>query len=156
VSVGLTELGKALGQPALWEWDGRTWQIGPVDFDLEMRFSAALQARTAEGLRRNSASLGPVHADAVRQYNDDLAAGEFDWDGRVGTAARQSLGGTAELVHLCLSRNHRDWTREHLRRLLREPAPVSGDPVPFLEAVQIVRRLTEPPPNGQGPAAPPG
>jgi hypothetical protein len=153
MSAGLTELGKALGEPAEVEWPaGRVLKFGPVDFDVEMRFSAALQRQAAEGLRRNAPYLGAAHEDAVRAYTDDLACGEFDWLGRVAAKARASVGGTRELVYLCLARNHPDFGRDDLRRL-------AADAPKWAEVVATLRALLEPPPNGSGPggsAPPPG
>lgn len=147
MASGLTELGKALGESADFEWRGKVYKVAPVSFDIEAQFSAALQRLAAEGLRRNAAYLGAqAYRDALQVFQDDLAAGEFDWSGRVAIKARLSPSGSRELVWLCLTRDgDQELTRADLEQLLRDGAK-------WDELMRLMQELQAPPPNGSRPA----
>jgi len=142
----MSETAKALGLPASFEWRGKAYRLSPVTLELEAYYAAALERRAAEGLARNRAALGEdAYADAVRQFADDLAAGEFEWTGRVAARARAAAAGTRELVFLCLAEAQPGFTRADLADLYR-------DREKWPEVVGLLRGLLEVPKNGQGPA----
>jgi hypothetical protein len=149
----VSEVAKALALPAEFEWRGKQFKLSPVTLEIEAYFAAALERRTAEGLARNREALGEdVYADAVRQFNDDVTCGEYEWGGRVGAKARASAAGTRELVFLCLAECQNGFTRAQLSDLFREPPPDGKTPSKWQEVVGLLRKLLDVPKNGQGPA----
>lgn len=142
----MSEVAKALALPAEFEWRGKQFKLSPVTLEIEAYFAAALERRTAEGLARNRDALGEdAYQDAVRQFNDDVTCGEYEWGGRVGAKARASAAGTRELVFLCLAECQNGFTRARLSDLFR-------DREKWPEVVGLLRQLLEVPKNGQGPA----
>ncbi|MDE2097720.1 MAG: hypothetical protein KGL39_10765 [Patescibacteria group bacterium] len=154
----LTDSAKAAGLPAPFEWRGQTYQVNPPDLNAEIRFSALLEARDAEGVRRSRAALGEQgYQDALQQHRDDLAAGEYEWGGRVFARALRSDGGLREMAFLCLTKAHPDFSREQMHALFRDRAPradAEGNPLPskWDELIVLLYDLMATPKNGPGAA----
>jgi len=143
----MSEVAKALGLPLTFRWGDRALTVAPLTFKVEALFAYELQRRVYQSihLHRGAADEG-AHAQHVRQWNDDNAAGEFEYDGRVGKAARETAAGTRELFFLRISDKTPGFSREDMAELYAD--------IPAWNAlVSFIRDMDRPPPNGQTPPA---
>lgn len=144
----MSETARALGLPGSFEWQGRTLKVSPITLEIEGIFAHVLKERTAQGLQEVQGSLGEqAYRDALEGLRDDLAAGEFEWTGRVARKAVRTHAGTRELAWLCLTLPEPPprFTRKDLDALAR-----SGKP--WDQLLVLMNELNAPPPNGQGPS----
>jgi hypothetical protein len=144
----MAETHQALGLPASFDWEGRRLTVPPITLTVEALFAYELERRAYETIHRHrGAADEAAYQQHVRQWNDDVAAGEFEYNGRVGRHARSAPTGCRELYWLLLSGANGDWTRPDMDRLFRDVGK-------WNELVRLVDGLAEPPKNGPGlPAA---
>src|SRR5262245_1624563 len=146
----MSETAQALGLATAFEWEGRALTVAPLTLAIEGLYAYELERRTWEGIHRHASQ--PGHAEHVRQFNDDLAAGEFEFHGRIGRHARSTPTGTRLLAWLRLTTSatdrplNRGFGREDLDRLFRD--------IPsWNRLVALMDRMDTPSKNGQPPAA---
>lgn len=157
----MTETEKAAGMPGTFTWRGRDFLVSPVTLDIEIRYGAAVAARAAEGIRGGRAALGEDgYRDALQLHKDDLAAGEYEWTGRVCSRALGSDAGQRELAWLCLTKLQPDFPREKMHELFRDrkvreqkddKGAVTYLPSKWDELLLLIAEMQAAPKNGPGP-----
>lgn len=144
----MSEALKALAHPGSFTWRTHTYEVSPVTLKIEGLFALGCERRVAEGLRRNRHVLGEdAYRDAVRQFNDDLAACEFEWGGRAATAALKTGGGLRELAFLCLA-ELQPFERTQMDALYREQETDADGLTHFNRLIATLNELQAPHPNG--------
>lgn len=114
---------KALGMPVPYEFDGQTYQVGPVDGITKGLFESWMKAEAWDNLSR----LKPLVRQGVMRESEyeearqtvvrDITGFRFSWLGRDWQAAIVTEAGLVQLLYLALARNHKDKEKAELESL---------------------------------------
>jgi hypothetical protein len=144
----MSETARALGMPGHIEWRGERLVVSRVTFEVEALFEVWLENNLTAALERSRETSRPdLYRDRLREGNAQLAAREFCWDSDAARRATFTPAGFRELSYLCLARERVGWTRE-------QHAALCADKAKFAELVRVIHQVSDPLPNGPGPAPP--
>ncbi len=95
----MSEQANLLKVPVDFEFDGKTYSVGPVDFEIEALFTRHLESGARDYVNRHRDTMDLVeyqgHLDGLRR---DAAAHAYDWDGMLAAKARATVAGVKQLA----------------------------------------------------------
>ena len=132
----------ALALPETVEWQGKTLKLSPITLKIEALFTRQLMGRVSDGLRLCRTDLGEdAYRDALQGFRDDVAAYEFEWNGRVCRAATRTDAGLRDVAYLCLAELQPEFTRPQM-------LAIEANREKFTEVLGKLRHLSQLPKNG--------
>lgn len=76
----MSEMANVLGVSPSFEFEGRTYKVGPRDFEVEAMMAAELEARSLRAVQRYAGRMGPDEQKAQFDgWRRDVAAGVWDY-----------------------------------------------------------------------------
>jgi len=141
----VSDTSAALCLPEQIEFQGTTYKVGPVSFEIEAIFCDGLLDRALSLAVRKAHVLGPAGArDLLAGVARDQAAYQYEWGSDTVTKAIYSAGGFRRLFFLAVKKNHRDFTEA-------QSEAICDDQQKWEEAQKVMGKLLK----GPDPTTPP-
>jgi len=113
------ETARALGRGPELEFEGRTYEVSPLTFELQARFETWMERRAYESVRRHRAGVpDEEYYRLLAAVARDSAAGEYSFGSKASVKAGASLPGIRQLLYLGLSKRHPEVDEDFVDRLL--------------------------------------
>ena len=96
---------RVLGTPVAFEYDGKSFQIPPWEFEVEGLFAAWVEARAERRLKAKRKLYGEDEYRAqMRELRQDIDRGLYEWGSPIVVGAWSAPSGSKHLVWLTLNR----------------------------------------------------
>lgn len=138
---------QVLGMGSEIEFEGRTYRMAPLTFELQAKYVAWLKRQAVEAVRQQRSYLtDEEYEKKMDRVDRNIAAGVYAFGSPLCVESSKNLDGMKEIVRLTLAKNHPEVNHEFVDRLLEKQMEEAARAVKRANSDPLPETPTENPP----------